>query len=31
MDEIIFPNAVTETLFLDDSSFDPGLEGDAVF
>lgn len=29
--EIIFANGVMETLFLDDSSFDPGFEGEAVF
>lgn len=29
--EIIFPNGVTRAIFLDDSSFDSGLEGYAVF
>ena len=29
--KIIFPNGVTGTIFLRDSSFDSGLEGYAVF
>lgn len=30
-DEIIFPNGISRAVFLDDSSFDSGLEGYAVF